>query len=105
MANIVVGKSTWVSGGTATNMQPGVSHSWTWPLGNINEAITITAHPSSTFNTTYIAVENVQISLGAGKPVAEFYSTKYWCLSNRDIRRDCFIYQSVRRCYESLCSL
>jgi hypothetical protein len=72
MANIVVGKSTWVSGGSATNMQPGVSHSWTWPLGNINEAITITAHPSSTFNTTNIAVENVQISLGAGKSIAKF---------------------------------
>lgn len=72
MANIVVGKFTWVSGGSATNMQPGVSHPWAWPLGNIYEAITITAHPSSTFNTTYITVENVQISLGAGKPVANF---------------------------------
>ena len=72
MANIVVGKGTWVSGAPATNMQPGVSHPWSWPLGNINEAITITAHPSSTFNTTYIAVENLQISLGAGKAVANF---------------------------------
>jgi hypothetical protein len=73
MANIVVAKATWVSGGSATNMQPGISHSWIWGLGNVNEAITLTAHPSNTFNTTSITVENVQISLTSdGRPLAYF---------------------------------
>ena len=72
MANIVVGKTTWVSGGAAMNLQPGASKGWAWPLGNINEAITITAHPFNTFNTTYITVENVQVSQAGGGHVANF---------------------------------
>ncbi len=73
MANIVVAKSTWVSGGAAMNLQPGMAHPWIWGLGNVNEAITFTAHPASTFNTTNITVENVQISLtSSGRPLAYF---------------------------------
>ncbi len=72
MANIVVGTGRWVSPGSATNMQPGVSHPWTWPLGNKNEAITITAHALASFNTAYIIVENLQISEGFRGHLAEF---------------------------------
>jgi hypothetical protein len=72
MANIVVGTSTWFSVGNATYMQPGVSHAWTWPLGNLNEAITITAHGLSSFNTAYITVENFRVSEGSRGHLAEF---------------------------------
>jgi hypothetical protein len=72
MANIVVGKAAWSSGGAASNLQPGAVHPWTWGLGNVYEAITFTAHPSSTFNSTSITVENVRISLESGRPLARF---------------------------------
>ena len=72
MANIVVGTSRWFSVGNATDMPPGATHAWTWGLGNITEAITFTAHALSEFNTGYITVENVQISLGFRGHLAEF---------------------------------
>lgn len=72
MANIVVGTSYWISVGNATDMQPGVSHPWIWGLGNLNEAITITAHALASFNTGYIIVEDVKISEGFRGHLAEF---------------------------------
>jgi hypothetical protein len=64
MANIVVGKGYWVSVGNATWMEPGDSHYWRWPLGNLNEAITVSAFPLSAYNTGVIIVENLNISDG-----------------------------------------
>ena len=72
MANIVVGQLSWSSVGDATHMQPGEFHEWWWGLGNLNEAITITAFPLSSFNTGVIIVEYLQISQGVKGRLALF---------------------------------
>jgi hypothetical protein len=71
MANILVEIAYFISVGNATDMQPGESHPWTWGLGNINEAITFTAHPRASFNTGSIVVEDVRISEGFQGHLAE----------------------------------
>jgi hypothetical protein len=50
--------------GSPDFLQPGTAHSWTWGLGNLNEAITITAHPLAAFNTGIVIIENLRISQG-----------------------------------------
>jgi hypothetical protein len=53
-------------------MQPGQVHNWIWGLGNLNEAITITAFPLAAFNTGVIIVEDLKISEGDRGRLAEF---------------------------------
>ena len=72
MANIVVATSRWFAAGNANDLQPGASHTWVWGLGNVNEAITLTAHALADFNTAFITVENLQISLGFQGHIAHF---------------------------------
>jgi hypothetical protein len=64
MANIAVGRGFWFALGDATFLQPEQIHNWFWPLGNLNEAITITAFPLAAFNTGVIIVEGLKISEG-----------------------------------------
>jgi hypothetical protein len=64
MANIVVDRAFWVSIGNATDMQPGQIHNWIWGLGNLNEAITITAFPLASFNTGVIIASKFQKASG-----------------------------------------
>jgi hypothetical protein len=67
MANIVVAKGFWASAGDATHLQPGGVHDWTWGLGTLNEAITFTAFPLSSFNTGVLMVEDLRILEGRGR--------------------------------------
>jgi len=72
MANVVVAKAFWVSVGDATFLLPGWVHDWQWGLGNLNEAITITAFPLSASNTGVLLVEDLKISEGWEGRLAKF---------------------------------
>ena len=65
MANVVAGHLRWVAVGDATWLQPGQSHEWFWNLGNLGEAISISARPlAAIFGTASVIVENVIVTDG-----------------------------------------
>jgi hypothetical protein len=74
MANIVVLRSDWYAAGNASFLQSGDAHAWTWGLGNIFEAVSVTAHPVRSTTTEYkVRVEGLQVVGGSGTGRLEFW--------------------------------
>ena len=74
MANIVVLRSDWYATGNAAWLLSGQTHPWTWGLGNIFEAVEVTAHPVRSTTIEYkVKVEGLQVVGGSGKGRLEFW--------------------------------